>query len=161
MVSVSASLATAVFARHFPDRAPALFDARVFTVPNRVEICSNLLHRQLDARRNAISMIASNFFSPKQLHGVSTEGRKQMLQDAGVGLSGYDARFLNGQCAMQVEQERASYLDKRSGETRMLPEPVMCKVWKVAAAPELNAQPDGLLLSELLPADPRPDTVRT
>lgn len=154
MVSVAASMATALFGRHFLDRAPALFDARVFTVPNRVEIANCLFWRQIDGERNGISLISSNFFSSKQLHGVSTEGRKQMLEDAGVDLSAYDARFLHGQFAMQVEQERASYLDKRSGETLMLPEPIMCKVWKVSAAPDLNAQPDGLLLSELLPADP-------
>jgi len=154
ITSVSASMMTALFARHFQDRPPAMFDARVFTVPNRVEAANALMWRGLDCRRNAISMLASQHFSAKQLHGVPTDERRQMLIDAGVALDAADPRFMLGQFARQVTVLRTSYKDRRTGETVMLAEPAVSKKWVVEPAPVLDAQPDGVLLSEILPADP-------
>lgn len=154
IVSVSASMMTALFARHFPDRSPALFDARVFVLPNRIEVANALLWRQLDGRRNAISMLAESLFSSKQLHGVPTAERRRMITDAGVRLEDHDPRFLNGQFARQIERLRTSYVDKRTQETVQLPEPAVSHVWTVEAAPDLNAKPDGVLLTSILPADP-------
>ncbi len=154
IVSVSASLMTALFARHFPDRAPAVFDARVFTLPSRVEVANALHWRYLDGRRNAVNAVASSMFSTRQLHGVPTVQRREMIEAAGVSLGSFDPRFMSGQFARQVPRLRTSYTDKRTGETVQLDPPAISREWQVGPAPELNAQPGGILLSELLPADP-------
>jgi tRNA(His) guanylyltransferase len=154
IVSTSASLMTALFARQFPDRAPAMFDARVFTVPNRVEVANALYWRYIDGKRNAISAIASSMFPARQLHGVSTADRVSMIEAAGVDLSEFDSRFMNGQFATQVERLRTSYVDGRTGEAVQLDRPAVSKVWQVSPAPDLNAQEDGVLLGGVLLLDP-------
>lgn len=153
--SVAASMMTAFFGQHFPDREPAFFDARVFSLPNRIESANCLLWRQLDAKRNAISMIAGSMYSPKELHGKSTNERLEMIKAKGWKEEDADARFLYGQFAYTEIQEKTSYVDKRTGETIQLPKPALSRVWKVEAAPTLDAQPDGILLSKILPEDPK------
>lgn len=79
--SVSASIATAVFnstsfARNHGGLA--LFDARAWN-HQKEDIGNYFYWRFLDARRNAISMIASSCYSHKQLDGKTTADRKAML----------------------------------------------------------------------------------
>jgi len=78
MVSVLASMAAAKFAvvcpAGFEDRLPH-FDCRVFQLPSREEASSALLWRAMDARKNAISMVAQSKFSPKALHGKAEADR--------------------------------------------------------------------------------------
>ena len=62
LASISASIVTAHFnvarfARGIADRV-ACFDARVWTIPARIEVENYFLWRQQDATRNAISMTA-------------------------------------------------------------------------------------------------------
>jgi len=84
IASVSASLATAYFnvywAQEFPNTTitPALFDARVFNLPQE-EVCNYFIWRQQDATRNSIQFIARKHFSHKQLHGKSNEVIQEML----------------------------------------------------------------------------------
>jgi tRNA(His) 5'-end guanylyltransferase len=95
--SVAASVATAHFARLFPDRPPAFFDARVFPLSSRVEAVNYLVWRQRDAVRNAVSMLAGHHFSSKSLHGLSNDQRYDKLAAHGVDVSAHDPRFLHGQ----------------------------------------------------------------
>ena len=88
MVSVTASILTAKFNRlrwtmerqgsiHIhPD---SYFDARVFTIPDRVEVMNYFLWRQLDCVRNSVSAVAQSLFSHHELQGVSTRGMHEML----------------------------------------------------------------------------------
>lgn len=153
MVSVAASVATAHFARRFPERAPATFDARVFTVPSQTDAANALVWRQKDAMRNAVSMIAEHHFSSGQLHGVSTERRREMLADAGVNLDAADARFMMGQVVVPVTvTEPVTYLDRRTGEERRTA-PVARTQWMAQAAPLLEARP-GTWLAEHIPPLP-------
>ena len=46
----------------------AIFDCRVWNVPNRVEAANVILWREQDATRNSIQMAAQAQFSHKQLH---------------------------------------------------------------------------------------------
>lgn len=59
----------------------ARFDARCFNVPSKDEVINNLIWRQLDCRRNAVSSIAQTMFSSKELNGKSTKERKEMIGD--------------------------------------------------------------------------------
>lgn len=99
MVSVLASMAAAKFARvcpaGFEDRLPH-FDACVFQMPSKVEAANAFLWRAMDARKNAISMVAQSRFSPRQLHCASQTRMLSMLSEAGVAFGDFDVRFRRG-----------------------------------------------------------------
>lgn len=82
--SVSASLATAHFNASFthPDtnKPFALFDARVFNIPEH-DVVNYFIWRQQDAIRNSIQMLGQHYFSHKQLQGKSCNKIKQMLME--------------------------------------------------------------------------------
>lgn len=149
--SIAASCVTAVFARQFPDRPPALFDARAFTLPDQTEAANYLVWRQRDAQKNAVSMLAEHYFSSKSLRGMSTpERRARLIEEAGVNPDDEDPRFLHGQVLHRVTvTEKVSYRDKRTGETRETPEPVERRRWVAEAAPHFEATPDSWLLARI------------
>jgi len=159
--SVAASAATIYFNRAFdsfdlPRRKPAMFDARVFTLPSRVETQNLFLWRQNDCRRNAIGMVAEAYYSPKELHGKTVAERLQMIAAKGVDINESDPRFLHGQLIERViTREHVEYVDKRTGETRRTDEPVERSKWERRASPDLDAQPGGYLDS-VLPEMPEP-----
>jgi tRNA(His) 5'-end guanylyltransferase len=153
VVSVAASIATAKFNQHFPDRAPALFDARVISLPSAVEAANYLVWRSKDAQRNAISMLAEHHYTAKQLHRVSTARRREMLADADVDLSCIDPRFLYGQTLVAAHrQSTITYIDKRTGESKTS-SPVLRRYWDDQPAPAFSAAA-GSPLYQLLPEVP-------
>lgn len=87
MCSISASAAAAHFnALRFErtkKQSIAMFDARVFTIPDATEVANYFLWRAKDAARNSVQMYARSLFSHKQLHGKSVEAIHQMIKDAG------------------------------------------------------------------------------
>lgn len=99
LASVLASLAAAAFARACPvgfeDRLPH-FDCRVMQLPSRTEAANAILWRTLDARKNAISMVAQTHFSPARLHKVGQAGMLDMLRSIRVNFDCMDARFRSG-----------------------------------------------------------------
>ncbi|MDA0172194.1 hypothetical protein OJ998_24035 [Solirubrobacter taibaiensis] len=64
LVSISASILTAHFARSFIERDVATFDARVFTLPYRDEVRNYLLWRQASARNNARNTLEARGGAP-------------------------------------------------------------------------------------------------
>jgi tRNA(His) guanylyltransferase len=115
IVSVSASLATAKFNELRPGKL-ALFDSRVFTIPDPVEVVNQFLWRQKDATRNSITMLAECHFSAKQLHGVSSDQRQEMLfREKGINWAHEDERFKNGTVVFQRTVEEP-VLYKLDGE---------------------------------------------
>lgn len=87
MVSILASMAAARFVSVIPsehrNRLPH-FDARVFQRPSKEEAANTFLWRAMDARKNAVSMIAQSRFSAKTLHGKDQAAMLSMLAEAGV-----------------------------------------------------------------------------
>jgi len=83
IVSVAAAKATMSFnsAMHtltdinFPLQ-PADFDARVFTLPTKIEVMNYFLWRIQDAERNSVSGLAQSLYSQKQLSKVNKEQQK-------------------------------------------------------------------------------------
>src|SRR5690606_33290828 len=73
LTSILASMATAQFnallSEYLPERAGALalFDCRVWTVPNREEASNVFLWRERDATKNSISMAAQHHYSHAEL----------------------------------------------------------------------------------------------
>lgn len=93
--SVSSAIITAEFnqlrrMRHheeqqsFDNFSLAYFDARVFTIPDRIEVMNYFIWRNQDCARNSVSMVAQANFSHKELQGKSTPDKHEMLHQKGV-----------------------------------------------------------------------------
>lgn len=90
--SVSASIATSAFNKHFRTAVMSVsgvyekridkanFDSRAFNLPQE-EVCNYMIWRQQDAVRNSIQSTAQAHFSHKQLHGVSCDELLDMLKE--------------------------------------------------------------------------------
>ena len=144
IVSVAASIATAKFNRRRWHETPlAFFDARVFTIPDPVEVVNYFVWRQKDATRNSISMLAQTHFSQKQLHGVGTGGMQEKLwAERGINWNDEDPRFKRGTIVVpRTELRPVEYIDKR---TRVAVKTEAERTsWSIEAAPLFTA-PDTL-----------------
>jgi tRNA(His) 5'-end guanylyltransferase len=109
MCSVLASLAAAKFATvipaEFTDRFPH-FDARVFHLPSKDEAANAFLWRAMDARKNAISMVAQSLFSHKELHRKDQKAMLAMIADAGEDFESIPACFRRGTFIRRAAVER-------------------------------------------------------
>jgi tRNA(His) guanylyltransferase len=96
------SLLAAMTSTHFtywlgefiPSKAEriALFDCRVWNVPDRTEAVNCFVWRELDCTRNSIQSAGQAHFSPKQLHGVSCDDIQEMLfQQHSINWNDYPA----------------------------------------------------------------------
>lgn len=124
LASISASVVTAHFnaarfARGIVDRV-ACFDARVWTIPARIEVENYFLWRQQDATRNAISMTAHAHFSHNTLQGTSTdEMQERLFTERGINFNDLPVGFKRGRVIERQTSEReVSYTDKRTGEEK-------------------------------------------
>lgn len=110
--SLTASFASVYFnsrlAEFLPEKVGLLpiFDSRAFVVPTEIEAYNELLWRQQDCQKNAISMAAQAFFSPKELHGKNGLEKIKMLASVGVDFSKYPAAFQRGTFARREEVVR-------------------------------------------------------
>ncbi len=78
VVSISAALATAKYNSFHPFTDLPTFDSRAFVVP-REEVTNYFIWRQQDWTRNSILMLASMWFSHKEMHGKNTDELQDML----------------------------------------------------------------------------------
>jgi len=82
--SILASMTTSIFA---PAMAmvglTAMFDARVFQVPNLVEAMNVLTWREQDAVRNSVQMLAQSLYSHKELQGKNASDLQDMCWEMG------------------------------------------------------------------------------
>jgi len=78
-------------------KAPvATFDARVWTIPDHVEVENYFIWRQQDAVRNSIMMLARSHASHKQLHGKNQPAQHDIIVAAGDNWAKHSARFKHG-----------------------------------------------------------------
>lgn len=102
LCSILSSVATAHFNARvpaaLPERAttPALFDCRVWAVPNKQEAVNALLWRELDATKNSVSMAARTVATPAQMHGKRRPELHELLHAAGINWNDYPAFFKRG-----------------------------------------------------------------
>jgi len=82
----------------------AMFDARVFQIPQKVEVMNYFIWRQQDATRNSISSVAQSLYSPKQLHGVKTDGMQELIFQKGINWNDYTPREKRGGIIKKVEK---------------------------------------------------------
>jgi tRNA(His) guanylyltransferase len=74
----------------------AVFDARVFTIPDFVEVENYFVWRQKDAIRNSVSMLAQHYASHKQLHGKNQSAQHEVIHAAGDNWANHPNGFKNG-----------------------------------------------------------------
>lgn len=99
MCSVLASMAAAKFSTQivpgYRSRLPH-FDCRVFQLPSKDEAANVFLWRAMDARKNAVSMVAQSLFLPKQLHGKDQKAMLAMIAEAGADFEAIPVCFRRG-----------------------------------------------------------------
>lgn len=101
MVSVLASMAsvgfndTIVLPYSFGERK-ALFDCRVWEVPNLDEAANVLLWRALDAKKNAMSSACRTKYTTAEMFGKSYDDMHQMLENQSVYFDDYSVRDREG-----------------------------------------------------------------
>lgn len=88
-VSIAASMATAYFNIYRPwiqshhdaiaPQALATFDARVFVIPDPVEVYNSFLWRVRDWERNSIQMLSRSKYSHKELQGKKVSDMHELL----------------------------------------------------------------------------------
>jgi tRNA(His) 5'-end guanylyltransferase len=120
MASISASLATANFNKSLLEEIcsyadvdcvsnmkkkfkgkdgeyhTALFDSRVFTIPEAIEVENYFIWRQQDATRNSVQMAAQALYSHKELHGKSGSDLQEMIFQKGINWNDYAVRCKRG-----------------------------------------------------------------
>jgi tRNA(His) 5'-end guanylyltransferase len=150
-LSIAASLATAVLNERRPGRA--LFDARVFTISDPVEVANYFLWRQRDCVRNSISMAAQAHFSHRRLHGVNSGGMQELLHaEAGVNWNDYPDGCKRGRVTVRrVGERETTFTDKRTSTLKTVV--AMRSWWESSAAPHFTTEPEGFL-AEMVPPLP-------
>lgn len=149
MVSIAASTASLAFSEAYGKRA--VFDARIFTIPDPVEVANYYLWRQRDCVRNSISMAAQAHFSHKRLHGVNTDQMQELLwREKGVNWNDYPAGAKRGRVTVRQTGERdVVYTDKRTQEECSTV--ALRSWWETQDAPHFTANPDGFLAEAIPP----------
>lgn len=107
LASVAASVATAAFNSAVQNyvgstRKPATFDARVFTIPDPVEVANYFIWRQKDAERNSVSLLSQNYYSAKQLHGKNTAAQHELIHQAGDNWAKHPSGFKRGRIIRRI-----------------------------------------------------------
>jgi tRNA(His) 5'-end guanylyltransferase len=112
--SVCASLITAAFNRRFYAYQLAMFDARVFVVPNIEEAINTVQYRQQDCIKNSISCacyaelgkVLGKKEVQKLLNGANSKQRQELLfQKVGINWNDYEPRYKNGIACYRVAFE--------------------------------------------------------
>ena len=105
MTSVSASLATAKFNALRPDKI-ALFDSRVFTIPERTEVSNYFIWRQQHTVRNSISSVAQSMFSHKELENKSSNEMQEMCFNLGINWNDFSPKLKRGRTIIKENYEK-------------------------------------------------------
>lgn len=109
IITTLASMAGAKFTQlamdAFPDRLRKMlptFDARGCQFPNRTECVNMILWRVRDAIKNSVTMSAQSVYSDKELHGVNTEQKLDLLIQKNINWNNYPRFFKEGSFARRV-----------------------------------------------------------
>ena len=84
----------------------AVFDSRVFIIPQLHEVYNNLIWRQQDTIRNSVSSVAQAHFSAKELHKKSRVKQLEMLKSIGIDWEkDFSDKKKYGRLIIKVENE--------------------------------------------------------
>jgi len=82
------------------------FDGRATAFPSLDVAAKAILWREIDARKNAVSMAARAHFPAAKLHGRSSSDMRAMLAEAGTDFYAYPERFRRGVFFRRMTVER-------------------------------------------------------
>lgn len=116
MVSVSAGIASATFTAASGVLRegvikPAIFDSRVFTIPES-DVCNAFVWRQQDATRNSQQMLARSLYSSDELFKKNSSQLQEMCFQKGHNWNDQPTTFRRGRCIV-----RNSYTHEENGVT--------------------------------------------
>lgn len=74
----------------------AVFDARVFIIPDFREVSNYFIWRQQDCTRNSVSMAASANYDHQDLEGKSSDEKQEMLFQKGINWNDYKTKYKRG-----------------------------------------------------------------
>jgi tRNA(His) guanylyltransferase len=112
LVSTITSKCTVEFYKQLLDRLPShvvkspTFDCRIWQVPSLTEACNYLIWRELDAKKNSISMLAQAHFSHKELHKQGQADMLDMLINIGVNWNDCPPFFKRGTYVQRPEYDK-------------------------------------------------------
>jgi tRNA(His) guanylyltransferase len=117
MVSISASMATMKFNELRVARGItklAMFDSRVFQIPQRIEVENYLIWRQQDATRNSIASVAQALYPHEQLKNVNSSQQQELIFQKGINWNDFSSRKKRGglvlkQTYMKGETQRTRW----------------------------------------------------
>jgi tRNA(His) guanylyltransferase len=118
MASISASMATMKFNELRVARGItrlAMFDSRVFQIPQRVEVENYLIWRQQDATRNSIASVAQSLYPHKELMKINSDKQQEMIFQKGINWNDFSSRKKRGglvikETYMKGETERTRWV---------------------------------------------------
>ena len=132
----------------------AMFDARVFVIPEPEEVVNYFVWRQQDATRNSISMAAQSMFSHKELQNKSTSDMQDMMMlQKEVNWNDYPTRFKRGTAVIKVEGKfmAKDFAFKNDGKTYPIdPDQIITrKFWSASETP-IFTQDRGFILDTFI-----------
>jgi tRNA(His) 5'-end guanylyltransferase len=150
IASVTASIATAYFNRLRPNGPVAMFDSRVFTIPDPCEVANYLIWRQRDWVRNSIRMLGGVYLSHREMEGLNGgEIQELLFHRHGVNWNDTPDHLKRGSLLRPITStDTVTYQDRKSGESRTV-ESVVRRQWEAVAAPHFTV--DSRELHELIP----------
>lgn len=122
IASVSAALLSSFFnhLRWVNERSSSgvgVFDARVFTIPQYVEVINYLIWRQGDASRNSVSSLATHVLGHSRTQNLKTEQLKELLLTEGTNWHDWNLRFKSGTMLYpELHVSDVTWTDKRTNE---------------------------------------------
>jgi len=122
----------------------AMFDARVFQIPQSVEVENYFIWRQQDATRNSISSVAQSLYSHKVLEGKSSGEMQDMIFQKGINWNDFSYREKRGTVIVKVPEEISNGKEK-----------VIRNRWKTVETPVFTQDRDFLRI--LIPSISRED----
>jgi len=83
----------------------ALFDSRVFTIPDKQEVFNYFVWRQQDCTKNSISMVGQSLYSHRELHKKNSSEVQEMIFQKGQNWNDLDAGLKRGRMIVKKEFE--------------------------------------------------------
>ena len=83
----------------------AVFDARVFIIPDLIEVENYFVWRQQDAERNSVMMLARAYASHKQLAGKNRAAQHEIIHNAGDNWAKHPVEFKHGRVIRRAQND--------------------------------------------------------
>lgn len=138
MASIAASTATAHFNRllsdmvhgtYSPIRPMAMFDARVFTIPDITEVENYFIWRQNDASRNSVQMAARAVFSHKECTDKTCPQLQDMLMEKNINWNNYTSGEKRGRLIIKQQIEMTNEYKGHQDGQATAPDTIIRNKW--------------------------------